>query len=584
MIKFLSIRNFAVIERVDVEFLRGLNLLTGETGSGKSIIVDALGLLLGERSSLSQIRTGEDSAFVEGVFEIGDERTDEVRAMIDDAGIDLANGNEIIIRREVASNGRSRVFVNDRSVTLAVLKKLQPFLVDIHGQGDQRLLVSSRAQMEMLDAFADCHRLRERVAGAFSDWKKARAALDDFVAEIDERNRRFELMEYQLAEIEAVAPELLEDERLEQQRKLMVHAEKLIQLGSSAFGELYEQDKSIIARLAVVSRQVQELSSIDETLKPLIDRLDEASTSITDAAEALRGYVDKIDFSPADLTRTDDRLVALDRLKRKFGTDLNGILEMREQFSARVGEHLNASEERSRLENAVAEATGAYVKVAAELSSQRKTAARKLAKQVMKELQHVALAQAQFIVEVETLDNERPSAEYSTTTSEHTSSNSSYFSPFGTDEVNFLFSANPGETARPLSQVASGGELSRLMLALMTVGMDGRGRNLSAETLIFDEIDVGIGGGVAEAVGRRLKNVAKSTQVLCVTHQPQIARFADVHLSVRKRVRSGRTMTSVDRLQKNESVEELARMIAGDQKALTAIETARWMKESSDSV
>jgi DNA repair protein RecN (Recombination protein N) len=580
MIKFLSIRNFAVIERVDVEFLRGLNLLTGETGSGKSIIVDALGLLLGERSSLSQIRTGEDSAFVEGVFEISDERTEDVRTVIDDAGIDLANGNEIIIRREVASNGRSRVFVNDRSVTLAVLKKLQPFLVDIHGQGDQQLLVSGRAQMEMLDAFADCHKLRERTSHAFFEWKNARVALNDFLAELDERNRKFELMEYQLAEIEAVAPESLEDERLEQQRKLMVHAEKLIQLGSSAFGELYEQDQSVLGRLAFVSRQVEELSSIDDTLKPLVERLDEASASITDAADALRGYVDKIDFSPEDLTRTDDRLVALDRLKRKFGTDLNGILEMREQFSAKVGGHLTASEEQSRLEQSVADVTSAYVQVAGELSSQRKTAARKLAKQVMKELQHVALAQAQFMVEVETQESERNSA----STSETTSSGDRFFSPFGTDEVNFLFSANPGETARPLSQVASGGELSRLMLALMTVGMNDRGRNLSAETLIFDEIDVGIGGGVAEAVGRRLKNLAKATQVLCVTHQPQIARFADVHLTVRKRVRSGRTLTSVDRLQKNESVEELARMIAGDQKALTAIETARWMKESSNGV
>jgi DNA repair protein RecN (Recombination protein N) len=257
---------------------------------------------------------------------------------------------------------------------------------------------------------------------------------------------------------------------------------------------------------------------------------------------------------------------------------------MREQFSAKVEDHLNAAEERSRLEKSVTDAVSAYVDVAGELSAMRKTASRKLAKQVMKELEHVALAQAQFIVEVESLEGEQVYSEDSASTSGTTSSSDRFFSPYGTDEVNFLFSANPGESARPLSQVASGGELSRLMLALMTVGMGGRGRNLSAETLIFDEIDVGIGGGVAEAVGRRLKNVAKATQVLCVTHQPQIARFADVHLTVRKRVRSGRTLTSVDRLQKNESVEELARMIAGDQKALTAIETARWMKESSDSV
>ncbi len=581
MIKSLNIRNFAVIEKVEVEFREGLNLLTGETGSGKSIIVDALGLLLGERGSLSQIRTGERSAFVEGIFEIAGTGADKIRAALDEVGIGEAD--ELIIRREVAASGKSRVFINDRSVTLAVLRGLQPLLVEIHGQGDQRVLLTTRAQMDVLDSYANCLALRERVRKAFLDWKKAGEALQVFAEELKERDRTIDLLQYQLSEIEAVSPQPSEDEQLSQERKLMAHAEKIIQLGSDAYSELYENDGSILARLSNVSRQVQELSAIDERLKPLLESLEEGAALVSDVAESVRNYLLGINFSPEEFARLDNRLAELERLKRKFGSDLKSILEIRAEMAEKLERLATLAEQEQQLQNALQEAREVYIAEAAKLTACRKKASLLLEREVVKDLQHVALERAHFAVALATaspVKNSTPTE--SPGASENRIDDSEFFGPYGADRVRFLFSANPGETARPLSQVASGGELSRLMLTLLTVGMNNSGQVIGAGTLIFDEIDVGIGGGVAEAVGRRLKNLAKTNQVLCVTHQPQIARFADAHYTVRKAVKNGRTQTSVEYLEREESVCELARMIAGDRQTLTALETARWMLENSE--
>jgi len=578
MIKSLSIRNFAVIEKVEVEFEEGLNLLTGETGSGKSIIVDALGLLLGERGSLAQIRTGESSAFVEGIFEVSGEGAEYLRSTLYEAGIGFESDNEIIIRREITANGKSRVFVNDRSVTLSVLRRLQPLLVEIHGQGEQRLLLSMRAQMDVLDSYAGCQNLRARVREAYMRWKNSLEELQKFTEEMKERERTMDLLQYQLSEIDSVAPQPGEDERVAQERKLMAHAEKIVQLGSAAYGELYEHDASVLARLANVSKQVQELSSIDERLKPILESLKDGAALVSDVAESVRSYIEGIEFSPEEFARLDNRLAELERLKRKFGADLESILLLRDNIAQKLKRLTDLTEHEQQLKNGFEEARKDYIREAAKLTLCRQDAAQRLAREVERDLQQVALERAQFIVSLETSSY---GANPAGSDAENVDKEREFFSQYGADQVRFMFSANPGEAARPLSQVASGGELSRLMLTLLNVGLGNLDKNTGTETVVFDEIDAGIGGGVAEAVGRRLKNLARTGQVLCVTHQPQIARFADAHYTVKKSVRGGRTLTSVQHLQGEESVRELARMIAGDRQAQTALETARWMLENS---
>lgn len=582
MLKLLTVRNFAVIEAIVIEFKDGLNLLTGETGSGKSIIVDALGLLLGERSSLSQIRSGEKSAFVEGIFELEGDDADCVSAILDEAGIEGESSDEIVIRREVVATGKTRIFINDRTVSVSILRRLQPLLVEIHGQGEQKLLRSTRAQLELLDTYAGCQALRKQVGEAYALWKTAQTALQKLREESVERVRTLELVEYQLSEIDTISPKENEDEELSRERTVLANAERILESCASAYNELYESDNSVLASVAGISRRVRDLSALDQRLEAILASLDEGAVLLSEAAETLRKYVEGIDFSHDEFARVDNRLADIERIKRKFGTNLKGIFEIRETLAAKLERLADYSENERRLETELESTRKNYVDKASKLTAARKTSSRKLEREVVKELQHVALQNARLNIVIETaeLDVTR-STQMENADTRLSSDEDGYFSPYGADEISFLFSANPGEDLRPLSQVASGGELSRLMLTLLTASMKNGRQNSVSGTMIFDEIDAGIGGGVAEAVGRRLKSLAKSGQVLCVTHQPQIARFADAHYLVQKVVAGGRTLTSVDFLEQEERVREVARMIAGDQEAKTTIETARWMLETA---
>jgi DNA repair protein RecN (Recombination protein N) len=572
-----------VIESAGVEFQRGLNLLTGETGSGKSMIVDALGLLLGERVSLAQIRTGETSAFIEGIFApYGDERA-QIRAVLDEAGIEFEAEDELIVRREMSAGGKSRIYINDRSVTLAILRKLQPLLVEIHGQGEQKLLLSPRAQLELLDEYAGCAALRQQVGEAYLLWKNSFKALEKIKEDFRERERLLETLEYQLAEIDAISPQEGEDERLAGLRRLMAHAEKILQLGGGAYEHLYESDSSVLAGLSSITKQVRELCEIDERLRPLESNLNEGAVLLREAADSIRSYLERIEFSPEEFARLDNRLNELERLKRKFGTDLKGLLELRVQTAQRLSLLADLSQQESDLRTELSGARELYLEKAAKLTARRKAAARKLAAEVVKDLQQVALPQAQFAVDLKTYGaGHAPAAEESEAGADGTAFEGDFFNAYGAERISFLFSANPGESLRPLAQAASGGELSRLMLTLLTVSMKSAGRRQGCETIIFDEIDAGIGGRVAEAVGRRLKALAKTNQVLCVTHQAQIARFAEAHFSVEKVVRGGRTLTSIEYLEREARVKELARMIAGEDESQTTFETARWMLETAE--
>lgn len=581
MLKYLNISNFAVIERLEVRFHSGLNLLTGETGSGKSIIVDSLSLLMGGRSSGLQVRTGERVATVEGLFEVCKERRQAVEQVLAGVGIEVENGTELLIRREIHVNGRSRIFVDDQSVTAATLRSIQPFLVAIHGQGEQRSLLSAQSQMDLLDSFGGHLSLRDLVRESYGRWRRAGEKLSQLGRELMERDRAMDLLQYELSEISRINPSPNEDEELSSERKLLTHSEKLLQLGTGAYAELYEKDGSVIDRLANVRRQLEDLGTIDPRVLPLLELLEQSHAGLMEISYALRSYGGGVDFSPARLAEIDERLALLERVKRKYNTDLQGILKVQEQLSERLQRlnDLSAREDALRAELRDEEQT--YHRVAGELTERRLKAAEALSARVMEDLKFVAMEQARFFVSVRTAKAPREEMAYETNVSQET--DAGYFSPHGPDAVEFYLSANPGEELRPLSRVASGGELSRLMLTLRTVAMSSQTQGeIEVGTVVFDEIDVGIGGRVAEAVGRRLKSLASHRQVLCVTHQPQIARFADHHFVVSKEIQHGRTTTAINELKSAERVEELARMIGGGEEgAQTTLEAARWLLESA---
>lgn len=588
MLKFLSITNIAVIQRLSFDLHEGLNLLTGETGAGKSIVVDALGLLLGGRGTVDIVRTGERAALVEGIFELRGKREQRVCAALAQVGIEKERDEEISIRREVQAGGRSRIFINDKSVTAATMKSLQRFLVEIHGQGEQYVLVAPRAQLDMLDEFAKCVELRREAGRLYARWKTAVDALRTLERDEAARERASDMLRFQIAEIDKAAPRAGEDEELSVERTLLSHAEKALELSAGAYAELYESDGSALAQLASVRRRLQELSAIDVRVASLLEGIEAANVSLTDVAEGLRGYGVGVDFSASRLGEIEDRLAELERLKRKYGRDLAGLIEVREELNRQLQQMGNLAERERELLSEVEAAARAYAPVARRLTTTRRAAAAHLEKRVMEELRHVALERARFVVSIETgVEESYRSMDFvEPQTNMETAGAASFWTPYGADHVEFLFSANVGESVRPLARVASGGELSRLMLTLRTVCREATGdmagsENAGGATLVFDEIDTGIGGRVAEAVGRRLAVLSAAQQVICVTHQPQIARFADHHYTVSKRVAEGRTVTCVRELSGDERIGELARMIGGAEDVETARATARWMLENA---
>lgn len=584
MLKSLNISNFAVINRLEVEFHQGLNLLTGETGSGKSIIVDALGLLLGGRGSAAQLRTGERMALIEGVFELNNSCERRVLEILSVADLEKERNAELIIRRELYANGRSRIFIDEQSATAATLRSLQPFLVEIHGQGEQRALLSAHSHREMLDSFGGCLTLRRKVSEAFSKWKTAGKALQQLERELAERDLAEDLLQYQLREIGTVDPHVGEDEELSAERSLLTHAEKVFQLGSGAYVELYESDESILARLSTIRRQIEELIAIDARVSPAMELLLNSMASLSEIADALRSYAGGVEFSPARLTEIEGRLVELERIKRKYNSDIPGIFKIRDELLERLHKLTNLADTEQAVKESLKKARRDYTEGASLLSACRREVAPKLAQRVMEDLKHVAMEQARFIVSIETARAEAKDvlSDIPSAASDNAELRG-FFSPHGADHVEFLLSANPGENPRPLLQTASGGELSRLMLTLRNIGSMAEEAEMQAsETVVFDEIDAGIGGRVAEAVGKRLKALSARRQVLCVTHQPQIARFADHHYVVAKSVQEGRTITTIRKLMSEERVGELARMIGGAEEVETTREAARWLLDHAD--
>ncbi|HXF06072.1 MAG TPA: DNA repair protein RecN [Blastocatellia bacterium] len=537
MLKFLKISNLAVIRNLDLEFEGGLNLLTGETGSGKSIIVDAVSLLFGDRSSSDLVRSGEERATIEGLFIIEASGVEEIcRA----AGLELPGG-EIIIRREIYASGRSRAFVNERLVSLAFLKEIRPRLVDIHGQGESQTLLVPRTQAALLDAYAGVEALSEHVRDLAERYWQLRSELDRLRTSEAERLRMLDVYDFQIAEIEKAKPRAGEDEELQKERRLLVNAERVYQLTSDSYAALYESDESVLRRLGRVKKWLQQVAEVDAQFRQVEQELERVQAVVEDVAYFIREYIGSLDFAAGRLDEVEARLAELERLKRKYGPTLEDVLSSLEAMKRERERLLLSDVQKEELEREVEKIERDYLRAAEQLREARHRAARQLERAIRSEVRQLAMEQIRFDVAFHPVEV-IPSVE-------------------GLERVEFLVATNVGESLKPLGRVVSGGELSRLMLALKVIG----GRMVGPRTLIFDEIDAGIGGRVAELVGQRLKQLAATHQVFCVTHLPQIAKFADVHYRVRKEVDPKRgTEVQVDRLSQEERVTELARMLAGE--------------------
>jgi DNA repair protein RecN (Recombination protein N) len=569
MLSVLNITNFALIGELSVEFERGLNLLTGETGSGKSIIVDALGVLIGGRFSSDMVKAGASSASVEGLFGVaGNRRVDE---LLGAAGLDGGRGEggaqELVVRRELSAAGRGRIFVNNRLATLGLLRELRPFLVDIHGQGDQQTLFNPDTHLDILDAYGGHTDARREVSALHARWSALNRELEDLRRDDAEKLQLIDALAFQTGELEAARLEAGEEERLSAERRLLANLEKISDICADAYDKTYERDDSTVARLSHLDHQLEELSLYEPSYTDYLEGVRSARATLEDLGATLRSFADGLRFSPQRLSEIESRLAEVARLKRKYGGTVEQALEHLARSRERL-EHLERSDERAaEVTKQLAAARADYWAAARRLHDARVKSARGFSRAVERDLKEVAMEDARFAVEFDAPDKDAV----------ETAAAAKYFSAAGIDRAEFHFSANVGEPPRPLARVASGGEASRLMLVLKTIINPSE----FPRTIVFDEIDAGIGGRVSEAVGLKLKKLAATNQVLCVTHQAQVARFADSHLIVTKRAERGETQVAVRRLDRRGQVEELARMLTGAQITEAARRHAREMLKSA---
>ena len=542
MLRFLRIKHLAVIDSVEVEFDPGLNVLTGETGAGKSILVEAVGLLLGGRASGDLVRTGEDVAAIEAIFESG--------------------GEELLVRREITAQGRSRAFINGALATAGALKELSNRLIELHGQHEHQTLLDPSTHLGVIDTFGRLDPLVAPTGAAFDAMRASQDELARIRAAARDRESRLDLVAFQLGELDraalkATGPDTAgEDVELVSLRQVLASAERVERLCAESYASLYESDDAILAGLGAVWRRVAELADLDPQFKPYLETRDGIKSQLEDLAGFLRKYADNIEASPERLQQVEERLALLERLKRKYGPTLADVVARRDALQLERSDLSRGDERIAELEQEVAAARAAFLDAAGKLSRERRRIAKGFGKQLEDLVAELAMERTRF--DVRFADGQLPE---------------SAWSGRGIDAAEFFVSPNLGEDLRPLARIVSGGELSRVMLAIKTLtattrhglsDASDRPPSASAPGLIFDEVDAGIGGRVADVVGRKLRTLGSAFQVLCITHLPQIAAYADTHFEIDKRVDGGRTRTTVRRLDENGRVEELARMLGGE--------------------
>jgi len=552
VLRELSITNFALIDELRVEFGPGFNVLTGETGAGKSIIIDALGLALGTRGEAEQIRTGAEEGRVEAAFDLDDE---EARRLLAEGGIECPADEFLVVRRHLLREGKSKAYLNGRLTSAASLRGLAELLIEVHGQHQGALLTQPHRQRLLLDVYAGLVGDVAAFRALYGRRQSLRVELDSLVAGEREKAQRLDLLQHQRGEIAAARLIEGEEEELIQERTILAHAEKLHAAAHLGYEGLYGEEGSVAGRIAAILSRLREAQAIDPRLKEVVDACEAGIASVEDAAHQLRDYRERVAFDPERLEQVEARLHEIGKLKRKYGASIAEILK----FAASAEEELQrlmSSEERGQeLERELASVEALLQQQAAALTEKRAAAAGRLAGAVRQELQALKMDKAAFAVLVKPRQG----------------SAGVRLEPSGADEVEFLIAPNPGEELKPLSRIASGGELSRVMLAVKAI--------LAASdripTLIFDEVDVGIGGGMAEVVGQKLWLTARERQVLSITHLPQIAALADRHLAISKRVKGTRSETAVRALDGEERVREIARMLGAKERSGTPLQHAQ---------
>jgi DNA repair protein RecN (Recombination protein N) len=563
MLLELRAENYAVIDRAVATFGLGLNLLTGETGAGKSILIDALALLLGGKASTDVVRHGEEKAVVSCVFEL----TPGAAAVLEANGID-SESDHVLLRREIVASGKGRVFINNQPATVNVLRQLAPELALVHSQGETLGSFDQAQQRSLLDRFGGVN--AEAVVEAFARWRATTDKLDELQSAEQDRLRMADLWRFQSKEIDQaglVAED--EDVQLESEKRILANAEKLYTAAMSAHELLYESEGSAEGALGAALKHLEELARYDVRFQEPAQQLAAAKAIVEDVDAEVRDFADNINAAPGRLEEIEDRLAALDRLKRKYGQTLQEVIAFGAQAARRLAEVENRDALLVELKAKQEQNAAAYRKVAAELSASRADAAKRLEKLAEGQINDLAMS-TKFHVQV---------------TPEESSAN---WAAHGWDQVECLIATNAGEPLKPLDEIASGGEMSRVMLALkVTVeeaASKGSGRKKKAvlpRTLVFDEIDIGIGGRAAEAVGRKLKTLSKGQQVLCITHLPQIAAFGDQHFLIEKTEKRGRTQTEVRRMEDSERTQEIARMLSGAKLTETSLKHAAHLLETS---
>jgi DNA repair protein RecN (Recombination protein N) len=559
MLVELRAENYAVIDHAIAVFGPGLNLLTGETGAGKSILVDALALLMGGKASADVVRHGADKATVSCVFE----STPGAETILEQNGID-AEGNEIILRREIMAGGKGRVFVNNQPATVGVLKELAPELALVHAQSETLSSFDQSQQRILLDRFGNLS--IEAVESAYRRWEELQSRLDAMIRGEEDRLKMVDLWSYQSKEIESARLEAGEDEALETEKRVLANAEKLYSAALNAFDQLYEGGSSAESALRAALRNVEELARYDARFSEAAQQLQEMRATVSDIGSTLRDYADGINASPERLAEIEDRLAQIDRLKRKYGKSVADVIAFGKEVAMKLAEVEDRDEILKGLRTDLEKAASAYRSAAFALSDERKSAAARLAKLAEAQINSLAM-KARFEIAIES------------------SEETGRWTPSGWDEVEYRIATNAGEPLKPLHEIASGGEMSRVMLALKVAveetSSKARKKNPTPRTLVFDEIDIGIGGRAAEAVGQKLKALSRGQQILCVTHLPQIAAFADQHFLIDKRESAGRTKTQIRLLDQRASTHEVARMLSGATVTETSLQHAAQMIASS---
>ena len=576
MLTELRVRDFAIIDALDVEMGGGLNVLTGETGAGKSIIVDSIALLLGDKAEANMVRAGAERALIEGVFALDNGSRQLVEALLAEQGLEPDEPGQLILGREVRANGRSVCRVNGRSVGQTVLRDLGELLVDVHGQSEHVSLLRVKEHINLLDRYAGLWELRSQVAAKYHELRGVRKEIDQLTYNARERARRVDMLKFQLEEIRSAKLKPAEETTMQEEHTRLANAETLASYAEEAYGLLYESTRSqpaALDQMAQAAKAIENLARYDKQFEDYGKQMAEATAVVEEVARSLRDYREAIEFNPRRLEQVESRLELIKKLKRKYGDTIEAMLAFADQAENELGQIENSAERIEQLQGRLAELMDEYTVLAQELSSKRREAAARLARGVETELQDLRMAGAKFAVgithepnedgvEVQLCMGESQVSDQATQSPIENPKSKIRYDATGIDRVEFMIAPNVGEGLKPLAKIASGGETARLMLALKAVLT----RADRTPTLIFDEIDQGIGGRVGTIVGQKLWGLTGSHQVLCITHLPQLASFADAHYKVEKVLHengdgSQRTVTSVRRLKRDDKLDELAQML-----------------------